>query len=67
MKQIKILWIHFNSLRPIFMDCPFFLLSWDVISWMRRFSVSVKKINSFKDVFVEDENSVGGGYQRMPR
>lgn len=24
MKQIKILWIHFNSLRPIFMDRPVF-------------------------------------------
>lgn len=41
----------------------FFLLPWDVISWMRRFSVSVKKINSFKDVFVEDVNSAGG---RLP-
>lgn len=41
----------------------FFLLLWDVISWMRRFSVSEKKINSFKDVFVEDVNSAGG---RLP-
>lgn len=63
MKQIKILWIHFNSLRSIFMDCPFFSSSLECNFVDAKIFSFRKKINSFKDVFVEDVNSAGG---RLP-
>lgn len=46
-----------NSWGPILVDCQVFLLnSGDVISWKRRFSVSVRKLTLLKYVFVEDVN-----------
>lgn len=50
---------HLSSWRPIFMVCGFLLIHGDVISRMRRLSVSVRKITLSKFVFVEDVNSWG--------
>lgn len=64
MKQIKILWIHFEFVAVNFHGLSVFSssLGCNFVDAM-IFSFSKKKINSFKDVFVEDVNSAGG---RLP-
>lgn len=41
---------------PIFVDCVFFLNRGGVISWKHQFSVSERKLNLLKYVFVVDVN-----------
>lgn len=51
-----ILWNHLNSWRPIFVLIVGILcIRGDIISWMRRLSVSVRKISVSKFVFVKGE------------
>lgn len=55
-----ILWNHLNSWRPIFVLIVGILcIRGDIISWMRRLSVSVRKISVSKFVFVKDVNARG--------
>lgn len=59
MTRDDILWSHLNSWGPNSVDCGVFLIRVDVISWIRRFSVLVRKLTLLKFVFVDDVNSWG--------
>lgn len=59
MTRDDILLNHLNSWGTNSVDCGVLLIRGDVISWMHRVSVLVRKLTLLKFVLVDDVNSWG--------